>query len=61
MVGEASFVARIRKVGARSLGVTIKKEIIDLLNLRPGMLVEVTIKKLESRREEEDKSQGEES
>ncbi len=47
---EVTFVAKIRKVGATSLGITIKKEIVELLDLRPGMLVEVTIKKLQAQK-----------
>ena len=52
-VDEATFVAKIRKVGATSLGITIKKEIVELLDLKQGMLVEVTIKKLQVPKEKD--------
>jgi len=43
---EVSFIAQIRKVGKVSLGVTIPKEIIKLLNLQQGDFVKIIIKRV---------------
>ena len=42
---EEQFIKKIRRTGT-SLGINIPKEIIDLMGLKNGDLVKVTIKKL---------------